>query len=263
MTDLDKLQGVLGQASTAADAVAAETGHLLSTEAAAIPVALVNHSTTYVVSPALVPALQTQITRDFFQAWGILATLGERAPKAKDWALGIFDNADQAGALGYHETTPAGLPLGKVFVKVSQQAGVTISSVLSHELLEMLLDAYINLVIQDGANANRFWAYEVADAVEDTGYQINGVEVSNFVLPTYFEPALALPKPFDHLGVLSGPVPAMTPGGYMAYVENGHWGQVLGSRRAASQVSGYRGTSGRLMRRKVERIRSTYPMAGD
>jgi hypothetical protein len=33
----------------------------------------------------------------------------------------------------------------------------------------------------------RFWAYEVCDAVEETSYIVDR-QVSNFVLPPYFEP---------------------------------------------------------------------------
>jgi len=256
---VETFEGALGAASVAADAVVSEAAALAYLKAS-IPVALVNHSTTYVLTPDVGSALQTQVTRDFFPAWGILASVASRAAKATDWALGIFDTADQAGALGYHDVTPAGLPLGKVFVTVSDQAGVSVSSVLSHELLEMLLDAYVNLLVQDSMNSERFWAYEACDAVEDATYIIGGVEVSDFVIKRYFQPSLALSKPFDYLGILPGPVPALTPGGYMAYLENGQWGEVVGFRRAGRQ-SGWQGTSRRFYRRRTPPQHSTYTMA--
>jgi hypothetical protein len=34
----------------------------------------------------------------------------------KTWLIGVFDNSDQAGVLGYHDLTEDGLPLAKVFV---------------------------------------------------------------------------------------------------------------------------------------------------
>ena len=36
----------------------------------------------------------------------------------------VLDTSDQAGALGYHDVTPQGLPLGKVFAKTGTLPGV-------------------------------------------------------------------------------------------------------------------------------------------
>src|SRR5262249_6943586 len=55
------------------------------------------------------------------------------------WGLVFTDTADQAGALGYHDLTPAGLPLGHVFVQTSARNREPTSVVASHELAEMLL----------------------------------------------------------------------------------------------------------------------------
>ena len=73
------------------------------------------------------PAFQTQVTRDFAPVWGLDADLRPLAKKdktpAEAWLLGVFDNADQAGALGYHDLTKAGQPLGKVFAKTHSHSG--------------------------------------------------------------------------------------------------------------------------------------------
>lgn len=57
----------------------------------------------------VVPALQTQVSRDFAPAWGIDADLvfvpKGKKPPAKYWWLVMLDNSDQAGALGYHDLT--------------------------------------------------------------------------------------------------------------------------------------------------------------
>jgi hypothetical protein len=60
------------------------------------------------VKAAIAP-LQTQATRDFAPVWGVDADLtffpkGTQLP-AKTWQIGIFDDSDQAGALGYHDLT--------------------------------------------------------------------------------------------------------------------------------------------------------------
>jgi len=229
-----------------------------------IRIAIVNHSTVLPADelPPIVRALQVQVGQDVYPAWGVNAILTNyvtQPPPASDWVLGIFDDADQAGALGYHDVTPAGLPVGKVFAKTTLDNGGKISTVVSHELVEMLLDPSINLLVQDVHHPARFWCMEIADAVEadDDGYMVRGVLMSDFVLPAYFQPWLDVAGPFDLRRRLRGPVPALSPGGYMAYVEGGVWGQVFGRQRARQQT-GTPGGSGRLLRRQHEPLRSTF-----
>ena len=199
-----------------------------------IQIAVINAST--VVSDPdvkkMVDAIQVQIDRDWTPTWGIPATLSAvphgQPPPTNMWWQGIFDHADQAGALGYHDLTTKGLPIGKVFAKTTLDAGDLVSVTLSHEVLEMLGDPDINLLVQKGA---RGYAYEVCDAVEDDslGYDIDGVRVSDFVYPQYFETFWKKgATKFDHLGHLAGPVPALTRGGYMGYLDfaTGQWKQM-------------------------------------
>jgi hypothetical protein len=145
------------------------------------------------VKLAITP-LQTQVTKDFAPVWGVEADLtffpkGTQIP-TNAWQIGIFDDSDQAGALGYHDLTPDGLPLGKVFAKTDQEYKSEWTVTASHELLEMLGDPDINLygLWQDGWVIT-FYAYEVCDACEADkyGYKINGVLVSDFVYPAWFE----------------------------------------------------------------------------
>src|SRR5262245_48266858 len=95
-----------------------------------IKVAVINASTVVQdnEAQATVPALQTQVHRDFAPAWGIDADLtfvpkGSQ-PAVDTWWLVILDNSDQAGALGYHDITSQGLPLGKVFAGTDRQYGL-------------------------------------------------------------------------------------------------------------------------------------------
>ncbi|MBI3810738.1 MAG: hypothetical protein HY283_00820 [Nitrospirae bacterium] len=142
-----------------------------------------------------VPALQTQVHRDFAPAWGIDADLlfvpkGKKPPQGS-WWLVILDTSDQAGALGYHDLTKEGLPLGKVFARSDIQYGYQWTVTASHELLEMLGDPDINLTafVQPNAKTGTLYAYEVCDACEadSFGYKINGTLVSDFVYPAWFE----------------------------------------------------------------------------
>lgn len=182
---------------------------------------------------AIVAALQTQVTRDFAKAWGIDGRLSF-VPKAKTtgwqgkWNLLLLDTSDEAGALGYHDLTPEGLPLGKVFAKTDQAYGQKVSVTASHELLEMLLDPHINLCAED-TKRGVFAAYEASDAVEadELGYDIAGVTVSDFVTPEYFDPA-AQGRPntqFSFRSNVHAPF-TLAPGGYESvYVSGKGWTQ--------------------------------------
>jgi hypothetical protein len=144
---------------------------------------------------AVVPALQTQVHAHFSPAWGTDADLtfvpSGRKPAAGTWWLTILDNSDQAGALGYHDLTQDGLPLGKVFAGTDIENGAKWTVTASHELLEMLGDPDINLTVfvQPSANKGTLYAYEVCDTCEadELGYDIDGVTVSDFVYPAWFE----------------------------------------------------------------------------
>lgn len=166
-------------------------------------------------------ALEKQVERDFAPVWGVSAELslvpeGELPPDDA-WWLTLHDNSDRAGDLGYHDVTRAGLPLGKAFVATAEEDDMPWSVVLSHELLEMLIDPYINLaaVIKGEAGPDGLlYGYEVCDPVRSDVYHIDGVAVSNFVYPAWFEGE----RPqrgsrFDHLERVAAPL-RLRPGGY-------------------------------------------------
>jgi hypothetical protein len=183
---------------------------------------------------AALPAFQTQVSRDFCTSgWGIDANLtflpkGKTTP-AGAWLLAIFDDADQAGALGYHDLTKAGQPLGKVFARTTINDHGLWTVTFTHELLEMLADPNINLCAFD-EQARRLYAYEVCDAVEGDalGYDINGVTVSDFVLPGWFEPMhVGKNERFAFKSKVSRPF-QLLPGGYIGYydLDGGGWQQL-------------------------------------
>ena len=162
-----------------------------------IKIAVINSSTVLTDQQiqAAIPALQKQVHRDFAPAWGIDADLtfvpSGSKPAPGSWWLVILDNSDEAGALGYHDVTNEGLPLGKVFAKTDLTNGYIWTVTASHELLEMLGDPEINLTVfvQPSPSQGILYAYEVCDACEadNFGYKIDGVTVSDFVYPAWFE----------------------------------------------------------------------------
>ncbi|MHA4808734.1 hypothetical protein ACX0G9_11540 [Flavitalea flava] len=170
----------------------------------------------------VVDALQVQVHRDFAPAWGIDADLTYYADQtqvpATSWVLGIFDNSDQAGALGYHDMTAQGQPLGKVFAGTDAQYGNSWSVTASHELMEILGDPDINLTVfrqqQDGSGV--LYAYENCDACEadQFGYMINNVLVSDFVYPAWFEEFHLPGEQFDYGNQITSPFQILA-GGYI------------------------------------------------
>lgn len=186
---------------------------------------------------AIAAALQRQLREDFCPKFDVssscevVALHGRHAPDksdfslADDWIIGLFQDADQPGALGYHDETPAGLPLAKVFPLLDAQDGSALSVTISHELLEMVADPYLSLAVQ--SHDGRFWAYEVCDAVENDQYLIDGIAVSNFVTPQYFQPPKLLTGvQLDQMKLVTKPF-EVRPGGYMQWNRGNGWHQVL------------------------------------
>jgi hypothetical protein len=144
---------------------------------------------------AVLPALQRQVSDDFQAYWELdcaLCFLPHDQPlTAGWWQIVVLDNPDQAGALGYHELTSQGAPLGKIFAKLDLNSKSSWTATLSHELLEMLADPWINWCAV--GTDSKIYALEVCDAVEADalGYFVNGVLVSDFVTPAWFEPTCA------------------------------------------------------------------------
>lgn len=149
--------------------------------------------------------------------WGIgmrvRACVGDQPPPQPDeWLYGLYEVLDVSGALAYHDRTPEGLP----FMKGSPEGDVADGAVwtvsASHELCETNVDPELSSCSQ--APDGMFWAKEVCDGVEATEYLIDGVRVSNFALPTYFEePQRLAGVRFDYLGLCKVPRETL-PGGY-------------------------------------------------
>jgi hypothetical protein len=177
---------------------------------------------------AALTALQKQVTDDFRPYWGpdcTLRFLPKEEPLTKGWwQIVVLDDPDMAGALGYHELSSVGTPLGKIFAKLDMQSGSVWTVTLSHELLEMLGDPDIDTVKQC-ADGN-FYALEVCDAVEadNLGYEIDGVLLSDFVTPQWFNEQVECER-YSFKEHVSKPL-ELAPGGYISVFKNGEWSQL-------------------------------------
>lgn len=195
-------------------------------------IAIVNKSTVLTDAELhmMVVAAQYQITYHWEPQWNSGATLLEmKEVPAGAWGLIIADTSDQAGALGYHETTAAGLPLGFVFAKDDMKYGNSVSITLSHELLEMLGDPFASEAVQIGTTT--FAAYESCDAVEadELGYKVKGISMSDFIYPQWFIPGIE--GPFDHGNHCKAPL-TILPGGYCGiWTPKQGWQQTVNNKK--------------------------------
>ena len=191
----------------------------------------------------VVAATQVQIDRDSGPIWGYGCTLSIQ-PSVRPGNYGAIwvANSDVAGALGYHTVTADGSPIAYVFYETTLQDGEDPAVDFSHEINEMLHDPQINLTVTNRATG---WIYagENSDAPEQVTYQINGINMSDFVLPAWFgqkNPTIigAAQGPFDFLGKITDPFEIL-PGGYMSVKKHpwGRWLQIFGSTAAAGRFN--------------------------
>jgi hypothetical protein len=191
--------------------------------------------TTAVVG-AMAAALTTQLNRDVAPAWG--GSYGVRVGKSgKALAKGeiacaiVDDLPDAPGAIAYHDVDGSEVPT--IFLARRQCNSLlsgpdSVSSAMSHELCETVGDPFCNEWADDGQGHE--YAKELCDAVQETGYVIGDVAVSNFLLPAFFAPGAS--GPYDFLGTAAVAPFHTAPGGYqIVRPAGGAATQVLGRLR--------------------------------
>lgn len=197
-------------------------------------IAIINQSTrvSQEQAEAMVRAVDRQLREHWAPAWDreVPGVSLETIDSLKEGMCGlyIFESIETANLLGYHTKTPTGVYYGRVSVSAVLDnggavlfggAGVdTVSAALSHEAIEMAVDANVSTWV-DGPFIPQGceYAYEPCDPVQQDFYVVKGgtqdVMVSNFVLPSWFE-ANAVSGPFDYMNRLQAPF-SMSQGGYV------------------------------------------------
>jgi hypothetical protein len=178
-------------------------------------------------------ALQKQATRDFGPVWGVTATVDGFA-SLDDVPLGywpIIVGKEGQGGGGVHLDKN-----NQPYALVDLTPDWTVTA--SHECLEMLADPHGNrLVAGDSPNPKRpgrvEFLVEVCDPCEDPtlGYTVNGVRVSDFYFPSYFDPSQhskpATATKYDFMGHITAPRQVLR-SGYLSWREaSGQWYQEL------------------------------------
>jgi len=185
----------------------------------------------------LIAAMQVYVDKHVVPVWSTPAKLIKSTDFVKGaWGIVFLDDADQPGALAYHDLTPDGWPLSKVFVRTTLANHDLVSVSASHELVEMLVDPAVNMMTT-GPDPKLMYAYESADPVEELSFPVNGLDMSDFVYPSYFE---GFRKPgstqFDHLNKVKKPFEILS-GGYQIIFKNGKWTQITGSAAKARRFA--------------------------
>lgn len=174
--------------------------------------------------------LQIQVDRDYAPAWNYGGATIRFVPRGEQidpqaWVVYVMDNSPQPGALGFHED--AGKPVGRVFAADDKKYRAHLSVTLSHELIEMLGDPYTQLTVYRQSE-NRLYCFENCDAVESDGlgYEIDGILVSDFVLPSWFVDGSG--APYDFRSHCAKPFQVLSEGyiGYMDLGNNCQWGDL-------------------------------------
>ena len=203
-------------------------------------ISIVNHSKVPDADvQQVIRAINLQIEHDFEPYWsfgarlrlegkaGALPQKQELADMRGDAVIYLWDKVDVEGALGYHDANNTGIPYGFVFPALSKELGEEWSVTLSHEALELLGDSQANLLVQGPHPSTPgravFHWFEMCDAVQAESYEIDGVKVSNFVLPLYFTEGEQAPGRNDFLGrAYKGKTLAsfgVNPGGYIGFFD--------------------------------------------
>jgi hypothetical protein len=175
-------------------------------------VSIINHAKNKIDDEDLhnlIRGINRQIKHDFEPYWSMNAVLRlegksfDLNPKDDvgkvfpidmrgDAVLYVWDKTDPANAIGFHEKHFNGIPYGVVYTELCERLKESYSVAISHEVLELIADGNANIFAmgphpKPEENGRKvFHWYELCDAVQSEQYIIDGVEVSNFVLPLYF-----------------------------------------------------------------------------
>jgi hypothetical protein len=199
---------------------------------------VLNHATTDLTDEDVQLALRAinrQLAEDFEPEWSMGAQLrlegkSQKTPSKTslpdlrgDAILYLWDGSDVDDALGYHDLNFRGVPYGFVFTKLAKALDEDWTVTLSHEALEMAADPNVNLLVHGPhptkSSQSVFYWYETCDAVQSESYPIDGIAVSNFLLPLYFTAGAEPGSRNDFLNRVPLSSFGINPGGYVGYYD--------------------------------------------
>jgi hypothetical protein len=220
---------------------------------------------------AMTQAVATQVRLDAGPLWdripaAVVFFTDPAAVPGTAYGVSIVDTIqDQPqGVDGFHTEAQGGRLWGVVAAKPELDNGgqVTtgdwsVSSVLSHEVLEMFIDPNCNLWASDGQGSA--YSVEVCDPVEAPSYPVDGVSVCNFVTPAWFDPMSPATAQFDNLGQLAAPLSILR-SGYVVYESGGQEHQEFGDDFPEWRKQMKAGPTARARRRLAQASYRTAPL---
>jgi hypothetical protein len=135
-------------------------------------------------------AIQSQISDHYSAFWGnegVTIATGPLPSGPLEGVIPVYIRAasDVAGAAGYHDDD--GIYVFRDGLPELTSGAFSLSVVVSHEILETLTDPGANRWADRGDGVEV--AVEACDAVEGFCYEMDGISVSDFLLPSFFDPA--------------------------------------------------------------------------
>lgn len=182
-------------------------------------VAIVNQTTqlTDAQVAALLPYLQIYADQ-VCSHWGCNVVLVRaRTPVTGQWRIYLQDGIDVNFAYGYHGSH-RGTPFAKIDAWLCHINQLSITSVISHELAEMLADPETGRFFQISKTV--FVIAEVADPVDHYRFKLGPYPMSDYVFPAWFDRGAK--GPYDSMREVGSPL-VISEGGYISLWHDGHY----------------------------------------
>lgn len=176
-----------------------------------------------------------QIAEDVAPYWGLTATLrldgtgrgGDIRSLRGDALIRLRDEVQS-----FHDVGTAGVPEGVAFTQLDtlvkeSHPWLSWTATLSHEAIELLLDPWVNTLVRGPHPESKrsvFYYREVCDPVQREVYTLDGLPVSNFVLPAYYGPGTKRSSDTNFLGT------PLRPFGWLKHGCVGFWDPQKGAR---------------------------------
>jgi hypothetical protein len=190
---------------------------------------------------AIADAVDKQLEH-FAEAWGAVTWDLTRELDRQGFRIYLRDYSSDDDAVANHWRI-GGKPYATVYARdvLRMEHGSwlkganSVSATVSHEVVELLADPACCYYV-DGQD-DWMYALEVADPVQDDYYNIDGVAVSNFTYPDYWNPWARKRRghPLDHMRKVTRPF-EVREGGYLVRYKGRRRGYVYGPKLATARL---------------------------
>ena len=203
-----------------------------------------------------IPAWEKAVNVDFASYWHTahfkLIFLGRKPSPPGAMSAVFVKKGPIKGALAYH-TIGGNAPAITVYSGTGKYYGYDNSISFTHELFELAADPVTSALnigypndfywiekstgnLKIGFNTALGWFQEVCDPVEADYYTVNGVKISDFITPGWFNDGVG--QRYDFMGLAQQPY-WIRPGGYAQFYDATGWNVVLNFRKGHPSDRGF------------------------